>query len=233
MLAPSPYRDGVLIYFGKRVAQGKNMQVRKGFTLVEILAVMGIIIVLMALVLPTVTSSMQKANIAAAKASLEKIEMAIRNYESAFGVYPTDLSYQYLGTLKTSRIFGAVRPMLQFEKTQTMEGSTSLDKDRVYKDPWGNRYFFFYYDNGIGKGDTTEFFNLRAYLKEKTTAPIRSERRNLILDKGTDGVYDESNPPAGDDKLQQGFLIWSAGPDTLNGSDDDIGNWGFTRNKMT
>lgn len=210
------------------------MQVRKGFTLVEILAVMGIIIILMALVLPTVTSSMQKANIAAAKASLEKIEMAVRNFESAFGYYPSDLSCENLGVMKTSRNFGAVRPVLQFEKNQTVDedGNSATTHDIFYKDPWGNRFYFVYYDDsGVEQGDdgnkdvsnniAARFTELSNFLKSKTP-----DRRSLILDPGADNKYTNK-------KLQQGFLIWSAGPDTLNGSDDDIGNWGFTRNKMT
>ena len=200
------------------------MKIRQGFTLVEILAVIGIIIVLMAFILPTVTSSMLKANIAAAKANLEKIEMAVRNYESAFGIYPPDLSYQYLGEIKTSRNFGAVRPMLQYEKSQTMAGNSAAEKDLVYKDPWGNRYYYFYYDNGVQQGDTAEFTPLETFLTKNTTLG-RSERRHLILDPGPNNDYSTK-------KLQQGFLVWSRGPDTVTGSDDDVGNWGFTRNKM-
>lgn len=209
------------------------MKIRQGFTLVEILAVIGIILVLMAFILPTVTSSMLKANIASAKANLEKIEMAVRNYESAFGIYPPDLSHQYLGEIKTSRNFGAVRPMLDYEKSQTIDEDNDTDStnDIFYKDPWGNRYYYFYYDdNGNGQGDdgnkdvvnniVARFTELCNFLKSKTP-----DRRSLILDPGPNNDYSTK-------KLQQGFLIWSAGPDTVTGSDDDIGNWGFTRNKM-
>lgn len=222
------------------------MQVRKGFTLVEILAVMGIIIILMALVLPTVTSSMQKANIAAAKASLEKIEMAVRNFESAFGYYPSDLSCENLGVMKTSRNFGAVRPVLQYEKNQTVDedGNPTTTNDIFYKDPWGNRFFFVYYDdNGVEQGDdgnkdaanniAARFKELCDFLKSKDTKDWKF--LELILDRGPrpTGFEKDMTKQFLTQKLQQGFLIWSAGPDTLNGSDDDIGNWGFTRNKMT
>ena len=220
------------------------MRIRKGFTLIEILAVMGIIIVLMALILPTVTSSMQKANTATAKTILEKLEMAVRNYESAFGIYPPDLSYQYLGKILYSQNFGALRPVLQYEKNQTVDEdgiTATIDDfdDLFYADPWGNRYYYFYYDDkGHGQGDNankeatpdivTLFTELLNSLKENTTStPKKAERRHLILDPGPD-----PENPYSTKKLQQGFLIWSSGPDTTNGTEDDIGNWGYTRNKM-
>jgi hypothetical protein len=35
-----------------------------------------------------------------------------------------------------------------------------------------------------------------------------------------------------DDRLTHGFVVWSTGPDTVSGSEDDMGNWGHTRSKM-
>ena len=66
----------------------KNM--RKGFTLVEIMIVVAIIALLAAIAIPNLLRARLNANDAAAKASLQALVTAIESYAAAEGEYPTD-----------------------------------------------------------------------------------------------------------------------------------------------
>lgn len=62
-----------------------------GFTLVELLMVIAIIIVLLALILPTLQGSTDKRNAAAVMKSVENISSGLIRYKADLGVYPASL----------------------------------------------------------------------------------------------------------------------------------------------
>lgn len=125
------------------------MKKRAAFTIIELLAIIGIIIVLMGIFVPTIGKAMNKANIASAKSMVAKLEIAVRNYYDAFGIYPPEMTYQYLGQKLYSSRQGVVNPVLVFEDNLTSGSGDS----KYYIDPWGESYQF-YYD---GKTPVTEF----------------------------------------------------------------------------
>jgi len=59
-----------------------------GFTLVELLVVIGIIAVLAALIVPAVFQARVTARNAAIKAEIDMLHMAIMNYKNEFGSFP-------------------------------------------------------------------------------------------------------------------------------------------------
>lgn len=186
---------------------------KKAFSLIELLAVIGILIVLIGFVIPTVGKAMQKSNLAVAKSMIEKLEMAVRNYHTAFDKYPDDLSYKYIGQKLFSESYGALLPLMQFEDKWIYDKTSPL-LDRVYKDPWGQEYIFMYdISLFVNAGDEQDLYNY-----------MNGEGR--LLELGVPGAI------LNDFKLSHGFLIWSKGPDMVSGSADDIGNWGKTRSKM-
>jgi len=58
------------------------------FTLVELLVVIAILAMLMALLVPTVMRSLAKARVAALKAEIDMLHMAIMNYKNEYGSLP-------------------------------------------------------------------------------------------------------------------------------------------------
>jgi len=69
---------------------------RPGFTLVELLVVIGIIAVLVALLTPVVMQSLTKSRNAAIKAEIDMLHMAIMNYKNEYGSFPPCFDSQFV-----------------------------------------------------------------------------------------------------------------------------------------
>jgi prepilin-type N-terminal cleavage/methylation domain-containing protein len=79
---------------------------RKGFTLIELLVVIAIIAILIALLLPAVQQAREAARRTQCKNNLHNMGLAIYNYESTFGVFPSSgESTKNEGTVNTGRAF--------------------------------------------------------------------------------------------------------------------------------
>lgn len=67
-----------------------------GFTLIEMLVVIGIIGILIAITLPAVQSAREAARRATCQSNLKQIGLAIASYESSFGIYPIGVTTFHL-----------------------------------------------------------------------------------------------------------------------------------------
>ena len=105
---------------------------RGGFTLVEILLVVAILGILAGVAVVGLKGRAQKANIAATRASIQAVQLAIDVYETDNGVYP---------------------PSIQALLTKTSENNWNgpyMRDGRVPKDAWGTEFQY------TVKGDTYE-----------------------------------------------------------------------------
>jgi general secretion pathway protein G len=131
-----------------------------GFTLIEVLLVLVILVILASFAVVQFTGIQRRANINAAKTQISLCETALEQFQLSIGSYPT-----------MSQGLAAVRSQPPDLVNPSKWDGPYLKKD-LPKDPWGNPYQYLC----PGKHNTD---------------------------------YD----------------VWSFGPDGIDGTQDDIGNW--------
>lgn len=113
---------------------------KKGFTIIELLVVMSIILILAGLLMGASQAAKRQAMVAKAKAMISALETAIGMYQADIGSYPAtgiDKLYDGLTTsagLSTANAANWGGPYMEFK-----------DNDHVgnlIKDSWGNNYTY-------------------------------------------------------------------------------------------
>jgi general secretion pathway protein G len=132
-----------------------------GFTLIEVLLVLVILVILASFAVVQYAGVQRRANIQAAKTQVGLCKTALQTYQLAMGDYPS-----------TAQGLRALRYSPSDAPNANKWDGPYLDAD-VPLDPWYNPYQYLY--------------------------------------------PGQRNPDS--------FDVWSFGPDCVNGTDDDIGNW--------
>lgn len=107
----------------------QRKQLRKAFTLIELLLVMVILVVLAAVVVPKFTGRSEQARVAAATTDVNNLDNAIELFEQDAGRYPSN--DEQLGVLVN-----------QPQNARAWHGP--YIKKGVPVDPWGNPYIYRY-----------------------------------------------------------------------------------------
>lgn len=110
--------------------QRVQKQGRGGFTLVEMLVVLAILVLLISMVGPRILGSKQKADISAAKTQIGMLMSALELYIVDMKVYPeTEVGLNAL----------LEDPSTEEEEKSKWDGPY-IKKSEIPKDPWGNEY---------------------------------------------------------------------------------------------
>ena len=72
-----------------------NYRSNRGFTLLEVLAVLSVMVVLAGIVLPSLSSSRRRAFEAKTRAQMSSVALAFNMYKADMGTFPNDLSSGY------------------------------------------------------------------------------------------------------------------------------------------
>jgi general secretion pathway protein G len=139
---------------------------RQGFTLMEVLLVLVILVVLMGFAVPSLLGSKKKADIDAAKTQIGLFRTALEKYALDMNTFPSSESGLDVLVVEPSDV--------EEEQLANWAGPYITTSAKVApRDPWGQNYFY-------------EF----------------------------PSTHDSEYPD-----------IWSAGPDTKEGTEDDVVNW--------
>lgn len=130
-----------------------SMKVKKGFSLVELLVVIGIMGSLVTILLPNFLDARLRGKDAKRKLDIEQMRSALEMYRSLSGAYPANGSF-----LNTNCTIDS-----PFTYTDPVSGTVTTLMASIPKDPGCNKYR--YTDNS-----TTSDYTICAYLESSTTA---------------------------------------------------------------
>lgn len=153
---------------------------RGGFTLVEILIVLAILVLLVSMVMPKVLSARKKGNVDAAKSQIGLLKGALEHYALDCNDYP--VTEQGLEAL--------------LSKPSDLNENTSWKgpylTGEVPKDPWGNEYQYKYPPEN-GTGDTPDIWSLGPDGEDNTADDICSWSGSSS-GRGEEGDMDKERP---------------------------------------
>ena len=102
---------------------------RAGFTLIEMLVVLAILVLLMSMVGPRILGSRKKADINTAKSQLGMFQASLETYNLDMKTYP-----------ETEQGLTALVETPAKDDTATKWDGPYITKSNIPKDPWGNDY---------------------------------------------------------------------------------------------
>lgn len=202
--------------------------VRAGFTLVELLAVMLILSILLAVLVPNLFSGGEAVGTSSTRAFLSQLSAEIDAYENKMGDYPRSVFAKDLDPKPTTVNMG-----IEMLVIALMPADTSYRTATNYDDRLINT------DGDDTKRSLTRFTNSEAFeLKDHWDNPIAYLHRRSYAKGGVYRTYssDEGdwveqrvtgaiNPATGDPFRPDSFQLISAGSDGVFGTEDDIGNF--------
>ena len=199
---------------------------RAGFTLIEMLAVLIILGILMAILIPRLGKAGEVAEEKMTRVYLSELNAAIGEYEQHFGDYPTSRFLDEWGPPPNPTNLGAETLVLCLWSPKW--GGTTLSPDRVVnldedatkkalatfpkpalfelRDEWGNPIAYFH-RRDYGRRD--------AYVTDNPTTGEKIDGTVTAQKDETTGLYRNPNR----------FQLISAGLDGEFGTADDLGNW--------
>lgn len=155
--------------------RNQSRKARGGFTLVEVLVVMAILVLLFGLIGPRVFKAQGSANLKAAATQVKSFKGALDLYKVDMGDYPT--TEQGLAAL-------VEEPETEDESDASNWNGPYLGSDDLPKDPWGNSYQY-EYPPTHGKGENPDIWSYGPDKEDDTEDDIVSWKKSAE-DEGAD-----------------------------------------------
>ena len=155
---------------------------RKGFTLVEIMIVLAILVLLVAMVGPRLLSTQEKADLKITTTQINNLEQALDFYKVDNRVYPS-----------TEEGLKALLAKPADEARAKSWAGPYLEEDTLPADPWGNQ---FQYEFPPTKGGTADKPNIWSFGPDGQDA-TEDDITNWTAgsENGSEGELLESEPP--------------------------------------
>lgn len=209
-----------------RLAPGRS--IRGGFTLIELLAVLLIIAVIGAALVPSLLSSSEAVETTSTRTLIAQISAEIEAYEREIGDYPPSTFPGDLDPRPTAVNMGAEMLVIAL-----LPADGSYRASEAYEDALANS------DQDVLKSSLTRFSDPSAFeFADAWDNPIAYLHRRDYVQGGEYLSYSyvedawveqvvtgEVNPKTGDPRRPDSFQLISAGADGVFGTEDDIGNF--------
>jgi len=176
----------------------------RGFTIIELLVVVGIIAVLASILFPVLLAHLEQAKVTRMRAQFQQIESALEKYHGRWGAYPPSTGGEDNGgveaLLEHLRAAGDGGPCILERRIAGWVEDTDGDGRAELVDPWRGPWVYFCstnYDQGV------VHYILRG--------------RRIAAEPAREGeAY--ANPTS--------YQLWACGPNQTNesGQGDDVGN---------
>jgi prepilin-type N-terminal cleavage/methylation domain-containing protein len=167
------------------------------FTLIELLTVIAIIAILAGLLVPTIKSTMQKAETAKAKTAIVGLSTAFRAYYTEYGKWPVADTYAVNSNLTYCVDTNLV---ILLRGVNNAGSATIVSTSTLQGNPRGITFLEFKAQDLNASGDFVDPWKQRYYCRFDISYANAVQTPFMLPDAPGDIVY-------------QGFLIWSAGPD--------------------
>src|SRR3990170_3828319 len=102
---------------------------RRGFTLIEMLVVLAILVLIMSMVGPRILGSRDKANVSAAKGQIEMLQASLEHYTLDMNDFPS-----------TEQGLAGPGEAPADDEAKTKWEGPYINKSTIPKDPWGRDY---------------------------------------------------------------------------------------------
>lgn len=195
---------------------------RCAFTLIELMAVIGIISILMALLLPAVQASREAARNLACCANLKQVALALANYESSFGCYPPAyVIWKVPGTAGFGTNYSALALILPQVEQSPLYNTINFSQAGLLLDEVSRC-------NSTALGTCLSTFMCASDPLAGTSVPGANSRLNYGTDSGLDGVHDgmfQPNVGVGTAMIRDGLSQTLCVSEKLIGSGSNAGSW--------
>ncbi|MFV1966641.1 MAG: type II secretion system major pseudopilin GspG [Pirellulaceae bacterium] len=153
----------------------------RGFTLVEMLVVLAILVLLVSMVAPRVLKSQKKADVQTAKTQIGTLTKCLKFYALDMKNYPT-----------TEDGLAALMSAPEEDETSSSKwDGPYVDRDKIPEDPWGNEYQY-EFPATRGSGPDPDIWSYGPDGEDDTDDDVHSWSGSG--EGGEDGEFNESEP---------------------------------------